>query len=70
MSPPKKNNWRERRTEHRFHAEIVTVITTRNSEHKRSIAIEIWILCNGQPDRDDDRIILLEITQEQRSLFE
>jgi len=30
MSPP-TNNWRWRRTEHRFYAEIVTDITTRNS---------------------------------------
>ena len=33
MSPP-KNNWGQRRTEHRFSAEIVTDITTRNSERK------------------------------------
>ena len=28
------NNWRKIRTEYRFHAEIVTGITTRNSESK------------------------------------
>jgi len=31
MSPP-TNNWRQRRTEHRCYAEIVTDMTTRNSE--------------------------------------
>jgi len=33
MSPP-ANKWRQRRTEHRFHTEIVMDITTRNSERK------------------------------------
>jgi hypothetical protein len=33
MRPP-TNNWRQRRTEHRFYVEIVTDITTRNSERK------------------------------------
>jgi len=33
MNPP-TNNWRLRRTEHRLYAEIVTDITTRNSERK------------------------------------
>ena len=33
MSPPTRN-WRQRRTEHRFNAEIVTDITTWNSEGK------------------------------------
>jgi hypothetical protein len=33
MSPP-TNNWRLRRTEHRYYAEIVADITTRNSERK------------------------------------
>jgi len=33
MSPP-TNNWRLRRTEHLFYAEIIKDITTRNSEHK------------------------------------
>jgi len=33
MSPP-TDKWRKRRTEHRFYAEIVTNIPTRNSEHK------------------------------------
>jgi hypothetical protein len=33
MSPP-TNNWRERRTEHSFYAEIVTDSTTRNPERK------------------------------------
>jgi len=33
MSPP-TNNRRQRRTEDRFYAEIVTDITTRNSERK------------------------------------
>ena len=32
--PPLANNWRERRTEHRFHATFVANITTRNSERK------------------------------------
>ena len=27
------NNWRKRRTEHHFYAEIVTDITTRNTEY-------------------------------------
>ena len=31
---PRTNNWKERRTEHTFYAEIVTDITTRNSERK------------------------------------
>ena len=29
---PLTNNWRKKRTEHHFYAEIVTDITTRNSE--------------------------------------
>ena len=32
-SPP-TNNWRSRRTKHRFYAEMVTDIKTRNSERK------------------------------------
>jgi hypothetical protein len=35
MSTP-TNNWRLRRTEHRFYAEIVTDIATRNSERKNT----------------------------------
>ena len=31
ITPP-TNNWRYRRTKHRFYAEIVTDITTRNSK--------------------------------------
>jgi len=34
MRPP-TNNWRYRRTEYRFNAEIATDITTRNTELKR-----------------------------------
>jgi hypothetical protein len=30
---PLTNNWRKRRTEHHFYAEIVTDITTRNTEY-------------------------------------
>ena len=30
---PFTNNWRKRRTEHHFYAEIVTDITTRNTEY-------------------------------------
>jgi len=30
------NSWRERRTEHRFYTEIVTDITSRNSERKET----------------------------------
>jgi len=33
MSPP-TNNWRSKQTEHSFYEEIVTDITTRNSECK------------------------------------
>ena len=33
MRPP-TNNWRLRRTEHRFYAEIITDITTLNLERK------------------------------------
>jgi len=33
MSPP-TNNWKYRRTEYGFYAEIVTDITTRNSDRK------------------------------------
>jgi len=33
MSPP-TNDWRKRRTEHHFDAEIVTDIATRTSERK------------------------------------
>lgn len=33
MSPP-TNNWKPKRTEHRFFAELVTEITTWNSERK------------------------------------
>ena len=33
MNPP-TNNWKQTGTEHRFYAEIVTDITTRNSERK------------------------------------
>jgi hypothetical protein len=33
MRPP-TNNWRQRPTQHRFNVEIVTEITTRNSERK------------------------------------
>jgi hypothetical protein len=30
---PLTNNWRKRRTEHRFYAAILTDITTRNTEY-------------------------------------
>jgi hypothetical protein len=33
MRPP-INNWRQRRTDHRFYADIETDITAQNSEHK------------------------------------
>jgi len=33
MHPP-TNNWRQRRPEYRFYAEIVTDVSTRNSERK------------------------------------
>ena len=33
MSPP-TNNWRINRTQYRIYAEIITDITTRNSERK------------------------------------
>ena len=32
------NNWRQRRTEHRVYAEIITDITTRNWERKDTLA--------------------------------
>jgi hypothetical protein len=38
MSPP-TNNCRYTRTEHHFYAEIITDITTRNSEHKYTVMI-------------------------------
>jgi len=31
---PFTNNWRQKRVEHRFYAEIVTDMTTQNSERK------------------------------------
>jgi hypothetical protein len=36
MHPP-THNWEKIRTEHRFYAEIVTDITTRNSERKDTL---------------------------------
>jgi hypothetical protein len=38
---PLTNNWMKRRTEHHFYAEIVTDITTRNTEYIKHICVRV-----------------------------
>ena len=51
MSPP-KNNWRHKRTEHRFYAEIVIDIHTNNSGFLPSF----WRPCLSDKNYKFDRI--------------
>ena len=57
MLPP-ANNWRQRRTEHRFYAEIVTDITTRNSE-QLVCPQRVWCIVGCSPCQVKPKIIKL-----------
>jgi hypothetical protein len=50
MSPP-INNWRYRPTEHSHYAEIVTDITTPNSEQKDNTKIKTINMSNTNPTK-------------------
>jgi hypothetical protein len=49
---PHTNNWKQRRTEHRFYAEIVTDIKTENSERS--------FLCIIKLNKKNNRLIKIK----------